>query len=206
LFGFIASGCAPQKYTIVETQSFSLTNGELAEFGVAFITPSTVTGQEQDIQSLALTFSSTMKELRPEIPIMPLSRTLSIINKNGMIEEYKKMYRNYRDTGIFDQDIIKKISKVSGRRYLAQLKLSEFTQETATRLSFGFRIIDTKKARMRLFFQIWDSHNGTIAWEGSAEINYSFDTVTNNTINFKTIVQMTAIELVRKMPRRKIKN
>ena len=56
---------------------------------------------------------------------------------------------------------------------------------------------------MRLFFQVWDSHNGTIAWEGSSEINYSFDTITNNAISFKTIVQMTAIELVKDMPRRK---
>jgi len=142
-----------------------------------------------------------MKVLRPEIAIMPLSNTLSLINKNGMIEDYKKMYANYRDTGIFDQDIIKKISKVTGRRYLAQLKLSEFTQETSTRFSFGVRIIDTKKARMRLFFQIWDSHNGTIAWEGSAELNYSFDTITNNTINFRTVVQITAIELVKELPR-----
>lgn len=201
MLSFLNSGCAPQKYLTLETRSFSLTNGELAKFGVAFITPSTVTGQEQDIQSLALSFSSTMKELRPEINIMPLSDTLSLINRNGLIDDYKKMYRNYSDTGIFDQDIIKKISKVTGKRYLAQLKLSEFTQETSTRFSFGFRIIDTKKARMRLFFQIWDSHNGSIAWEGSAELNYSFDTITNNTINFKTVVQITAIDLVKKMPR-----
>ncbi|VAW98864.1 hypothetical protein MNBD_GAMMA22-1350 [hydrothermal vent metagenome] len=201
VFSFLCSACAPQKYVTVEAQAFSLTNGDLAKYGVAFITPSTVTGQEQDIQSLALSFSNLMKELRPEINIMPLSDTLSMINRNGMIEDYKKMYRNYSDTGIFDQDIIRKISKVTGRRYLAQLKLSEFTQETSTRFSFGFRIIDTKKARMRLFFQIWDSHNGTIAWEGSAELNYSYDTVTNNAINFKTVVQITAIELVKNMPR-----
>ncbi len=195
------SSCAPQKYTTVETRAFSLKKGDLAKFGVAFITPSTVTGQEQDIQSLALSFTSLMTELRPDILIMPLSDTLGLINKAGLIEDYKKMYRNYRDTGIFDQDIIKKISKVTGKRYLAQLKLSEFSQETATRFSFGFRIIDTKKARMRLFFQIWDSHNGTIAWEGSAELNYSYDTITNNTINFKTVVQITAIELVKEIPR-----
>ncbi len=201
LFSFLWGGCAPQKYSTVETRAFSITKDDLAKYGVAFITPSTVTGQEQDIQALALSFSSLMQELRPEINIMPLSDTLSLINRNGMIEDYKKMYRNYSDTGIFDQDIIRKISKVTGRRYLAQLKLSEFTQETSTRFSFGFRIIDTKKARMRLFFQIWDSHNGTIAWEGSAELNYSFDTVTNNTINFKTVVQITAIELVKNMPR-----
>ncbi len=201
VFSFLYSGCAPQKYSTVETRAFLIAKGDLAKYGIAFITPSTVTGQEQDIQSLALSFFSLMQELRPEINIMPLSDTLSLINRNGMIEDYKKMYRNYSDTGIFDQEIIRKISKVTGRRYLAQLKLSEFTQETSTRFSFGFRIIDTKKARMRLFFQIWDSHNGTIAWEGSAELNYSFDTVTNNTINFKTVVQITAIELVKNMPR-----
>jgi len=201
LFSFLYSGCSPQKFTTIETRSFSLTNGELADFGVAFITPSIVTGQEQYTQSLALSFASIMKELRPEINIMPLSNSLSIINREGMIEDYKKMYRNYRDTGIFDQDIIKKISKVTGKRYLAQLNLSAFSQRISNRFSLGFRIIDTKYAQMRLFLQIWDSHNGTIAWEGSAELDYSYDTYNNSTISFKTIVQMTAIELVNKIPK-----
>ncbi len=168
---------------------------------MAFITPSIVTGQEQYSQSLALSFSTTMKELRPEITIVPLSNTLSLINEVGLIDDYKKMYGNYRDTGIFDQDIIKKISKVTGTRYLAQLKLSAFSQKTANRFSFGVRLIETKYSQMRLFFQIWDSLNGAIVWEGSAEINYSYDTFSDNTISFRTVVQLTTIELIKKIPR-----
>ena len=142
-----------------------------------------------------------MKELRPNISIIPLSKTLSIINEVGLIEDYKKMYGNYRDTGIFDQDILGKISKATGARYLAQLKLSAFSQKTANRFSFGVRLIETKYSQMRLFFQIWDSLNGSIVWESSAEVNYSYDTFSDNTISFRTEVQLTTIELIKKIPR-----
>ena len=201
MLSILYSDCTPQKYATVETQVFSLTNGDLEKFGIAFITPSIVTGQEQYTQSLALSFTSTMKALRPEIEIMPLSNTLSLINRAGLIDGYKKMYRNYSDTGIFDQEIIKKISKVTGKRYLAQLKLSAFSQSTSNRFSLGIRILDTKYSQIRLFFQIWDSHNGTIAWGGTVELDYSYDTIENSTISFQTVVQISAIELVNKLPR-----
>ena len=36
--------------------------------------------------------------------------------------------------------------------------------------------MQTKQANIRIFFQIWDSKDGSIAWEGTEEMNYSWDT------------------------------
>ena len=55
----LASGCStsPHFYPTFQQQSISLGAGQLETGGLAFITPSTVTGQEQEKQGVALTFA-----------------------------------------------------------------------------------------------------------------------------------------------------
>jgi len=129
----IVSGCAfDQIHSKADHADFSLQQGDLANHGLAFITPSTVTGQEEDKQTLAFTFAKTMRERRPDIRIVTLPETLSAINKADITESYKLLYVDYRDTGVFKRDLLKKVGQVTGTRFLAQLKLSNFTQSSIT--------------------------------------------------------------------------
>ena len=68
-------GCAiPQTYHSIQHRTFSLGPNDLTQYGLAFITPSTVTGQEEEKQAVAFTFSEVLYTQRPDIPIRTLPR------------------------------------------------------------------------------------------------------------------------------------
>ncbi len=202
MMGSLLSGCAlDQTHAKADHQAFSLKKGDLVSYGLAFITPSTVTGQEQDKQTLAFTFANAMRERRPDIHIITLPETLGAINRANITEDYKLMYVDYRDTGVFKRDLLKKVGDATGVRYMAQLKLATFSQNSNDRLSLlGVRLMQTKQANIRLFFQIWDSTDGSIAWEGTEEMNYSWDTASEKPVTFKAIVEKAANNLIDLLP------
>jgi len=202
LTAVLLSGCAGnQIHSTTRDSVISLEPGQLDAHGLAFITPSTVTGQEEDKQTLAFIFTDVIKEKRPNIVVISLPKTLSAINTAGIADDYKQMYIDYRDTGIFKRELLNAVGKVTGVRYLAQLKLSNFRQSSKSRFSaLGLRMFQTNKANIRLFLQIWDSHKGTIAWEGSDEVNYSWETSTEKPVTFRVIVEETAKNLIGKLP------
>ena len=195
-------GCSiDQVHSTADHEDFSLDKNDLETYGLAFITPSTVTGQEEDKQTLAFAFANVMQESRPDIRLLTLAETISAINVANMAEDYKLMYVDYRDTGVFKHDLLKKVGEVTGTRYLAQLKLSDFSQNSKARFNlFGFRLLQTKEANIRIFFQIWDSTNGTIAWEGTEEMSYSWDTGSEKPVTFRRIVEKTANNLISLLP------
>ena len=92
---------------------------------------------------------------------MSLPQTLSSVNRAGIELNYANMFEDYRNTGLFKLDSLRDIGKATNKRYLAQLKLSGFTQGSDGRLGvFGLRVIKTHTARLRLVLQIWDSQDG----------------------------------------------
>jgi len=148
-----------------------------------------------------LIFVEVTREVRPDIPCVTLAKTLGMINSAGLTNEYKRMYFDYRDTGIFEKDILRRVGEVTNSRYLVQLKLADYNQYTQGRWGFlGFRMMETKRANTRLFFQIWDSTDGTIAWEGVEEISYSYDTYTEQIVTFEVVVKSAAKKLIALLP------
>jgi hypothetical protein len=111
------------------------------------------------------------------------------------------MYVDYRDTGIFNRDILRKVGEATKTRYVAQLKLMAFTQGSEARFGvLGLRLIDTKYADLRLFFQIWNTQDGSIVWEGVQEIHYAIDRVTEKPVTQKTIIEKAAHAIVSTLP------
>lgn len=203
LAGMLQGACSYQIYTSEEHRAFNLTADDLFEKGIAFTTPSSITGREQDRQSLALTFAEVLREQRPDIHVVSLPETLSAINKAGLLDEYMQMYENYEQTGIFDYTSLQKISAVTGTRYIAQLNLSGFDQGEKGRFGiFGFRVLETKRANLRVFLQIWDTQEGMIAWEGYEEINFATETYTEKAITFYDIARQIAENMVARIPKR----
>jgi hypothetical protein len=190
-----------QIHSTAHHSDLSLQKGELEAYGLAFITPSTVTGQEEDKQALAFIFADVIKAARPDIPVVSLPQTLSAVNKAGIAEDYKLMYVDYRNTGLFKPDLMKEVGKVTGARYLAQLKLSHFSQDSKGRFSLlGLRLVQTKEANIRLFFQVWNSADGTIVWEGTEEVTYAWDGSSEKPVTFRVIVEETARNLITDLP------
>ena len=199
----ICLGCViPQTYFSTQHRAFFLEGTDLPQHGLAFITPSTVTGQEEEKQAVALTFTEVLRSRRPDIPVRTLPQTLSAVNKAGLEEAYKLMYVDYRDTGLFKHTSLKSVSDATGMRYLGQLKLSGFSQVSDGRLSvLGLRLYTTKQASIRLFFQIWDSVDGSIAWEGVDELQYSEDTPMERTVTLQKVLEQAAEHIVDRLPK-----
>ena len=86
-------------------------------------------------------------------------------------------------------------------RYMAQLKMAGFRQEAESRFGvFGLSILQTQAANIRLFLQVWDTHDGSIVWEGNNELNRAFDTISERSVAFDTVVRESASELIAKLP------
>ncbi len=198
----VFAGCGTQiTPNSVQERAIALRKGDLEGHGLAFITPSTATGQEEEKQALAFIFSGVMKEKRPRVKVVDLAEALGAINRKGLAEAYKQMYNDYRDTGLFKRDILKQVGDATGVRYIAQIKLQEFQQGAKERFgAFGFRIIETRFANVRLFLQIWDSDDGTIAWEGMQELFYASDRVREQPITLRVAAEKTAQDLLGKLP------
>lgn len=195
-------GCAiPQSFPAAQQQRLTLLPGDLEAHGVAFITPSTATGQEEEKQAVALVFAQAMREERGALRIVTLPESLNIISKAGLSDDYKRMYDEYRDTGLFKRDTLKRIGELTTARYVAQIKLQGFTQGAKERFgAFGLRIVETRYANVRLFLQIWDSRDGTIAWEGVQEMLFSREAITEKPITLQVAVERAAKNLVKILP------
>lgn len=202
LLAVLLSGCVGiQIHPTARERAISLRAGDLEAAGVAFITPSTATGQEEEKQAVALIFAEALKRERPGVKVVALSETLGAINRNGLADAYKRMYNDYRDTGLFERAILGQVGAATGSRYLAQLKLQRFSQGTRERFGvLGLRLIDTQFASVRLFFQIWDTRDGTIAWEGMQEMLHAEDKFAEQPVTLQTMIDRAATDLVARLP------
>ncbi len=191
----------PQAQHTLKYDAVDLQPGDLAREGIAFITPSSVTGQEQDRQGVAFLFAQVMEQKRPDIPVTSLAETISEINEAGMHREYSEMFRYYDDTGILPAPALRPIGELTGRRYVAMLKMASYSNNSSRRFSFfGVRIVQTKSANLRLFLQIWDTETGAISWEANQELNLAFETMAENSVTFEMMVERMAQDLIDQLP------
>jgi len=195
-------GCAvPQIYPTVRERNISLQPGDLEAHGIAFVTPSAATGQEEERQAIALIFAETLREKRQNVRVVALAQTLGAVNQAGLADAYRRMYAYYRETGLFKADILAQIGKATQTRYLAQIQVQGFDQDAKDRFgAFGLRLVETKRATVRLFFQVWDSQNGTVAWEATDEVHYAYDTMTEEQLTLTRVVGQAAQDLIAKLP------
>lgn len=202
VLGAVMAGCSTrQVYSTSQHQAISLGAGDLDKYGVAIITPSSVTGQEEDKEALALTFAEVMRARRPAVQTVTLAETLGAINRNGLARAYKEMYDDYQRTGVLKRQTLQALSDHTGTRYLLQLKLAAFGQGSSNRWGvLGIRVLDTKYARIRLFAQIWDAADGSVAWEGVEELDYAFETTREQAASFREVVSETAGRLIARLP------
>ena len=130
-----------------------------------------------------------------------LPESLGAINRAGLAPEYRKMLEDYRETGIFSRDTLAKVGHVTGTRLLVQLKLAAFSQDIRERVSvLGVRLFQTLHANIRLYVQIWDAEAGTIAWEGSEELSYAYDSSAEEPVTFRRVVEQAAQQLIQNLP------
>jgi hypothetical protein len=123
------------------------------------------------------------------------------VNKAGLADTYKRMYEESRDTGLFSADALRRVGAATGARYLGQIKLQAFNQSAKLRLGlFGLRLIETQYADVRLFFQIWDTRDGTVAWEAMQELRIARESTTEEPVMLRKVLEHSARDLIAKLP------
>jgi hypothetical protein len=191
----------PKYYPTLQEQTIALAKGDLEAGGIAFITPSTVTGQEQEKQAVALNFAAVLKRERPGLRVVTLAETLGAINGNGLAEAYRRMYDEYQQTGLFSPEALRRVGAATGARYAAQLKLQGFSQGSKNRFGLlGLRVVDTQLGDVRLLLQVWDTRRGAIAWEGLQELRIAVDTTSEQPVTLHTLLERAAHDLVARLP------
>lgn len=199
----LLAGCAStlQTYSSPEHQTFDLDRQRLTEGGIAFLTPSTITGHEEDKQVLAHVFADAMRSDRPDVRLVPLPATISAVNRAGLAMAYRTMYDDHRETGVFDAAAMRQVAKATGVRYLAQLKLAGLSQGARGRLSLlGLSLLQTHYANLRVFLQVWDSHDGSIAWEGTDEVTFAIDSQRERPFTVRAVAARAARNLAARLP------
>jgi hypothetical protein len=199
----LAGGCSGPAvyYPKVQDQVISLRKGDLESAGIAFITPSTVTGQEQEKEAVALTFTDVLKAERAQLKVSTLAETLGAINRAGLAETYKRMYDDYRDSGLFPAEALRRVGTATGMRYVAQLKLQSFREDSKGRFGFlGLRLVETQYADVRLYLTVWDSRDGSVAWEAMQELRMSRENTTEEPLMLRRVLERSAHELIAKLP------
>jgi hypothetical protein len=192
---------APQRYTRPDIRANSLTEGALASGGLAILTPSTVTGQEEDRQTIAFLFTEALAAARPDLRLVPLPEVLSAVNAQGLVDSYQHLYDDYRLTGVFAREGLNRLSQATGTRYLGQLKLARFEQGAKGRWGLlGLSILQTQYAHMRLFFQIWDAGSGAVVWEGIDELTVSVETSRERAVTLQAVAKEAAADFSRHLP------
>lgn len=190
-----------QRWATPQHEVIGLAAGDLEAGGIAFLTPSTVTGQEQDKQPLAIDFAGEMQAMRPELRVVGLPQTVSAISRAGLSAEYEQMLSGHHETGVFEPQALRKIGEAVGVRYLAELKLSRFKQDGKSRFGvFGLSLVQTQYANIRLYLEIWDSRECIIVWQGQNELTSAYDTPAETTVPFDTVVRDCAGDLVERLP------
>jgi heme-degrading monooxygenase HmoA len=199
----LVAGCSgpPIYYPTVKEQVISLSKGDLEAAGIAFITPSTVTGQEQEKEAVALTFTDVLKTERPQLKVSTLAQTLGAVNRAGLADIYKRMYDDYRDSGLFPAESLRRVGAATGMRYVAQLKLQSFKEDSKGRFGFlGLRLVETQYADVRLYLTVWDSRDGTVAWEAMQELRMTRENTTEEPLMLRKVLERSARELIARLP------
>ncbi len=196
-------GCSlgVQTHSAPEHDNRGLKAGDLPQGGIAFLTPSTITGREEDKQALAHAFAVALREQRTDVRVVALSETIGAVNRAGLAKQYRAMYVDYRDSALLDGPTVRQVAVAADVRYLAQLKLASVEQGARGRFGLlGLSILNTQYAGVRVFLQIWDSTNGSVVWEGLDEVTRAKETAWEEPMTFQSVAAQAAQELVKRLP------
>jgi len=189
-------------FTASELQrSPNFTHRELEEGKVAILSAVAVDIYHEYRRVLADSFSKALRQTYPDIPQIPPQETLSLLNRADLAEDYITMVRGYEGSGILRKSSLLKFSRILGVRYMIQVSLLQYTQDTATRFSIlGLRLFQTRSSTLRVFAQIWDASTGGIVWEGSSSATIAGENVSEKPIPFEEVATRAWEELIKKLP------
>lgn len=172
------TGCVSiQSRWVVSTTSTpfssSLDLASLEQETVALFTPLAPTPLLRgDEAGLGLYLAESINKIAPTWKIINEQQTIALINRHGLAEDYTRLRQGADQSHILDRELLQKIGKNIGARYVFQPRLAYISQTMTDRLEAPitpFLILQTRSAVMRISLQLWDTESGEPLWSSVAE-------------------------------------
>ena len=145
----------------------------LEQEAVALFTPLAPTPLLRgDEAGLGLYLAEAIKKVAPTWKIMDEQQTIGLINRHGLTGEYTRLRQGADQSHILERELLQKIGKSIGARYVFQPRLAYISQTMTDRFEAPVSpilILQTRSAVLRLSLQLWDTVSGEPIWSSAAE-------------------------------------
>ena len=162
-------GCIPAPIRNISEVGYikeGFSESSLESEGLALLPIVAGQGQEAYRRPLAEAINQSIQKAKPELKFLNWEETMSILNKEKLVEKYQKAISSYRETAIIDHDLLQEIGEALGTRYLLFISLEEFHKSSKSQYYIGAGWHTSKTAKVDAFAQIWDCSTGDVVWEG----------------------------------------
>lgn len=181
------------------------------------VTPETFTGQTVAIlPAVKVEFDPSQETYREAIGgimyaaittndgnprILPLDAVRSLVNRADMWSDLQSMYKEYQNTAVLRRDVLAKLGKALGARYVLLPKVLRFQQEVFDRVTIiGISFLRTRQSTVDIQVQIWDTETGDVVWHGVGEGSQSAEVVEGRPVSFMSVAQYACASLATRLP------
>jgi hypothetical protein len=113
---------------------------------------------------------AAISEAAPSMRGIPSHETVSVINGQGLAEEYADLISGFIRSGILERERLQRIGSALGSRYVLLPGLADFNQVVIDKFEIaGIKMVRNRVITLRLWLQLWDTQTGEIVWESAGE-------------------------------------
>ncbi|WP_455370260.1 hypothetical protein [Petrachloros mirabilis] len=199
LLTLFTTGCAGTNYgwtvrTTSTTLSPSVEPAKVMQGTFAVLTPLSVASLRGNEAGMGQYLGDVINEVAPNLRVVDERQAISLINKQGLAEEYARMRSELELTHILDRDVLQKIGAALNVNYVFQPRLAYFSQEMLDRWeipAINVKFARTRSSTMRLSLQLWDSESGELLWSSTAESSFQSEAVNLDPVFIEDAARVT---------------
>lgn len=95
---------------------------------------------------------------------------MSLLNDRGLAAEYADLISGFGRSGILERERLQRIGSGLGSRYVLLTGLAELSQVLVDTFELaGIKVVRNRVVTMRLWRQLWDTHQGHLLWSRQCE-------------------------------------
>lgn len=166
----------------------------LSQETVAVLTPLSVASLRGNESGMGQYLGDVIRKVAPHWVVVSERDAMSLINEHGLAGLYAQMRSEAELSHILDRELLRKVGKAVGARYVFQPRLAYFSQTMTDRWTIpavDVLFSQTRSAIMRLSLQLWDTKTGELIWSSMAESSLQSETVVQDPVAMEDISRVT---------------
>ena len=210
---FFITGCASNlvnQWTVrTSSTPFSSTSNlaSVVNEVVLLLPPLTSPTLRENEAGLGIYLGGAIKKIFPVWKVIEEQQTIGLINRYELVNEYAILRKGAEQNHILDREVLRKIGKKIGARYVFQPRLAYILQTMTNRWDmpfFDIRIMQTRSAHIRLSLQLWDTVSGELIWSSAAETAVESEAITQDPIFVEDVFRVTLDGMLKDLKNKKI--